>query len=188
MYCHPYGRIAQILRRGPPFRPLVGAPPPPSQLLVHRLIGSRSLLSRFRGRQTTEFGIGSSIIHFRLTKCPIQPLPAFHFVTSYPHTSIYVNDRSLLPPSYRHLSHFHNPYSLQISLRRSFLLQSCPIMSAAAAKYCGELNAMEFALLKPTAKISSVYTRRNVCVWCIRDDFEPEYGWGMRSVRLLTSI
>ena len=26
---HPYGLIAQILRRGPSFRPLVGAPPAP---------------------------------------------------------------------------------------------------------------------------------------------------------------
>ena len=55
---HPYGRFAQILRRGLSFRPFVGAP---YQLLVHRLIGDGQLLPRFLGRQTTETGIGSSI-------------------------------------------------------------------------------------------------------------------------------
>ena len=58
---HPFGRIAQRLRRVPSFRSLVGAPPVSYQLLVHRLISRRQLLPRFRGRQTTEPGIGSSI-------------------------------------------------------------------------------------------------------------------------------
>ena len=50
---HPYGRFAQIFRRRPSFRPLVGAHAAPYQLLVHRLISSGQLLPRFLGRQTT---------------------------------------------------------------------------------------------------------------------------------------
>ena len=46
---NPYGRFAQILRRGPSFRPLVGAHAAPYQLLVHGLIGSGKLLRRFLG-------------------------------------------------------------------------------------------------------------------------------------------
>ena len=43
-FAHPYYRFAQILRRGPSVRPLVGAHAAPYQPLVHRVIGAGQLL------------------------------------------------------------------------------------------------------------------------------------------------
>ena len=71
---HPYGRFAQIFHRGPSFRSLVGAHAAPYQLLVYRFVGSGQLLLRFRGRQTTEPEIGSSMY------MPISFKAAFNLV------------------------------------------------------------------------------------------------------------
>ena len=40
---HPYGRIAQVIRRGPSFRPPIGVPPAPCQLLVHSVVDTGHL-------------------------------------------------------------------------------------------------------------------------------------------------
>ena len=57
----PSFRPLEGAHAAPSFRPLEGAHAAPSQLLVHRMISSGQRVPRFRCRQTTEPGIGSSI-------------------------------------------------------------------------------------------------------------------------------